>query len=387
MNRLQTYMFRQLLTSMVFITLTLTAVLWLTQSMRFLKYILNRGLDLGTFLHVTMLLIPGFWLVILPVSLFFATLFTYNKVINDRELVVMRAAGIGQFGLARPALTLAFLTMGFCYFISLYLMPVAFQDFRRLQTEIRTNISAGLIQEGTFNKVTDGLTIYVRYRRDNEMGGIIVQDDRSKTSSITMLAERGIVVSAPDGPRVVMLNGSRQERNLKTGRVTMLFFARNSFQLAKNRPYKKSAYTQPEERFLGELLHPKDTPADRFYRTTLIAEGHNRLIAPLYAMVLPLIALAALLTGQFNKRGQVLRQVGACAIVAGIEGSAIGLASVTVKLNYLIPLAYLNAVIPFCFFMWLLVRGRRRPRPFSPTPSGGRRIGGRREAAAAGAAE
>lgn len=369
MLRLQTYLFRQLFTSLVFVTLTLTLVLWLTQSMRFVKFILNRGLELSTFLELTMLLIPGFWLVILPISLFFATLFTYNKITNDRELVVMRSAGVSQLGLAKPALILGVLVMIFCYCLSLYVMPVAFRQFRNVQHDIRTNISAGLIQQGSFTDITRGLTIYVRERVENEIHGIIVHDTRDAHKRVTMLAERGIVIPSEKGPRVLMLNGSRQELETKTGKISLLYFKRYGFRLADPSKQRKRVFLQPEERFVGQLLNPDGSAHDRYYRKKLIAEGHNRIVAPLAALVMPLIALVALLTGEFNKRGQAIRLVAACGVAAAIQGAAIGLLSASARSNVLIPATYLNMVVPFCLLMYWLVRGPTRP---------GRRRRGRR---------
>ncbi len=338
-------------------------VLWLTQSMRFVKYILNRGLELSTFLELTILLIPGFWLVILPVSLFFATLFTYNKIINDRELLVMRSIGISQLGLAKPALVLGILVMLFCYFLSLFVMPLSFRQFRAVQHDIRTTISAGLIQQGSFIQITRGLTIYVRERVDNEIRGIILHDTRKGAKRTTMLAERGLVTSTKAGPQVLMLNGSRQELDIKTGRITLLYFKRYGFRLADPSKRRKRVFLQPEERFLGQLLAPDNSEHDRYYRKKLIAEGHNRLAAPLASLVMPLIALVALLTGEFNKRGQAIRLVAACGVAAALQGATIGLLSASAKANILIPLTYLNMAVPFGLLIFLLTRGRRQPKP------------------------
>ena len=299
----------------------------------------------------------------MPVSLFFATLFTYNKFTNDRELVVMRSAGVSQLGLAKPALVLGILVMLVCYFLSLFVMPLSFRQFRAVQHDIRTSISAGLIQQGSFIRITRGLTIYVRAREDNEIRGVILHDTRKANTRITMLAERGLVTSSEEGPRVLMLNGSRQELDTKTGKISLLYFKRYRFRLADPAKRKKRVFLQPEERFLGQLLSPDNSAHDKYYRKKLIAEGHNRLVAPLSSLVMPMIALVALLTGQFNKRGQAIRLVAACGVAAAVQGAAIGLLSASAKSNFLIPLTYLNMVVPFALLIYLLVRGHRRPKP------------------------
>jgi len=355
MTKAQLYILRQVGVATLFIVGTLTAVIWLTQSMRFIKFILNRGLSLETFLELTMLLLPSFLLVTLPIALYLSTMFAFNKMLNDRELVVMRSSGLSDLGLARPIILLGVIGVLICYFISLYLLPVSFRQFRTLQDDVRNNFSVGLIQEGRFNNFGDNLTIYVRERVGDELRGVLVQDNRDPAKTTTMMAERGTVSSSDTGQRVLMGRGNRQERDRKTGKISTLYFERYSFDFALGKR-RKRVYLQPNERFLGQLLSPGNSDHERQYRTKLIAEGHNRLIAPLYALALPLLGLITMLAGQFNKRGQVVRIVIGLGIAGGMEAAAIGLYSASAKLNILIPLAYANAIVPILACLILLAR-------------------------------
>ncbi len=78
MQRHQRYILRQLLGPFLLISVGLTAVIWLTQSLRFIDMIVNKGLSLSSFLYFSMLLLPTFLGVILPIALFSAIHFTYN---------------------------------------------------------------------------------------------------------------------------------------------------------------------------------------------------------------------------------------------------------------------------------------------------------------------
>ena len=355
MSRAQFYIMRQVAVATLYIAVTLTVVVWLTQSTRFFKLILNRGMSLDIFLELTSLLVPSFLLITLPIALFLATVFVLTKMLNDRELVVMRSAGLSDLDLAMPVVTLGVAGVTVCYFISLYLLPVSFKQFRDLQDDVRNNFSVRLIQEGAFTNYGEKLTIYVRERVGDEVRGILVQDNRDKARTVTMMAERGTVTFSETGPRVLMGRGNRQERDRETGRISTLYFERYSFDFALGKPRKRS-FIKPNERFLGDLLRPGDSAGDRRNRSRLIAEGHNRLIAPLYAMTLPVLALVIMLAGQFNKRGQAVRTVLVLTAAGLCEGAAIGLSNSAAKHNALIPLAYANALVPMIGGMVLLVR-------------------------------
>ena len=69
-TRLDRYIFRQLGLSLLAATSGLVALIWLTQSLRFVELVVNRGLSLLVFLNLTGLLIPNFVAVILPITTF-----------------------------------------------------------------------------------------------------------------------------------------------------------------------------------------------------------------------------------------------------------------------------------------------------------------------------
>ncbi len=203
MNGITRYLVGQLFVATLFITFAITGVVWLSQSLRFIDLIINRGLSVFTFLELTLLLLPTFLAVIVPLALFCAVMYTYHRLTVDSELVVLRATGLSQFDLARPALILASGVTAVCYGITLYLMPMGFREFKDRQSSIRSDYSHLLLQEGTLNTLSDGFTVYIRAREPSgEILGILVHDSRDPSAPVTWMAERGALVRSPDGPRL-----------------------------------------------------------------------------------------------------------------------------------------------------------------------------------------
>ncbi|HEX3984559.1 MAG TPA: LptF/LptG family permease, partial [Acidisoma sp.] len=104
LTRLDRYILRQIVVALVAVTVALVALIWLTQSLRFVELIVNRGLSPFVFLRLTVLLVPSFVAVILPITMFVVVQFIYQRLAGDRELTVMRAAGLSPFALAKPTL-------------------------------------------------------------------------------------------------------------------------------------------------------------------------------------------------------------------------------------------------------------------------------------------
>ena len=104
MNYITRYMLKQVVGVTIFVTVILCFAIWLTQSLRLVDLIINRGLPLSMFGYMAALLLPRFLTIVLPIAMFCATLFTYNRLTTDSELVVLRAAGVSQFAIAKPGL-------------------------------------------------------------------------------------------------------------------------------------------------------------------------------------------------------------------------------------------------------------------------------------------
>ena len=128
------YIARQLCLALLAVTGGLVALIWLTQSLRFVELVVNRGLSLVVFAELTSLLIPGFITTILPITTFVVTLFVYQRLTGDRELTVMRAAGMSPWLLARPALAMAGAVLATCYVLNVLVVPRSVPSGSRLRT-------------------------------------------------------------------------------------------------------------------------------------------------------------------------------------------------------------------------------------------------------------
>lgn len=361
MSAIGRYIFRQALTATVAITVGLTFAVWLTQSLRLIDFIVNRGLPAATFFAFVALLLPSFIGIVLPIATFCAVLFVYHKLIMDSELVVLRAVGMSQLQLARPAFLLALVMTGVVYTITLYFLPASYRSFKDMQYELRSDYSTVLLQEGAFNTIGDAITVYVRERtNDGELLGILVHDMRDPAKPVSMMAERGALVQGPSGPRVVMANGNRQEREVADGRVSVLYFDRYTVELAQFQDTLQTRWREPKERYLHELFGPPKHPADEEYRSELIAEGHQRLVMPLYTIAFVLIGVAALLSGEFNRRGQTRRVLTAILSIAVLEAQALSLHDLAVRSLDAVPAMYAGAIVPTVLALIVLLRGARR---------------------------
>lgn len=356
------YVFRQLALALLAVTGGLALLIWLTQSLRFVELVVNRGLSFAVFIQLTGLLIPSFVAVILPITTFVVVQFVYQRLSGDRELTVMRAAGVSPFGLARPALAVASLAVAFGYVLNLWIVPVALTSFREFQWEIRNRLAAFLLQEGVFTPVSDDLTVYVRTREpDGTLRGILVDDRRQKANHATILAERGQLLEGPTGPRVQLLNGSRQEIDRQTGRLNILMFGENTIDLAQTSRADATRQRDSAEAPLDQLLNPAPGTVSARDAPRWRVEGHKRLATPLTTLSYTLIALVASLTGAFSRHGGILRPALAIATVVGLLATGLAVGNLAARNTALIPLLWVHAIAPGVVAVWVLFGPRLLP--------------------------
>jgi lipopolysaccharide export system permease protein len=368
-TRIDRYMFRQLLVALVASSGGLVALIWLTQSLRFVELVVNRGLTFRVFLQLTSLLIPSFVAIILPITTFVVVQFVYQRLAGDRELTVMRAAGLSPLMLARPALALAAVAMAACFVLNIYIVPATLTAFREFQFEIRNRIVAFLLQEGVFTPVSDDMTVYVRKRdTDGTLHGILVDDARQPNSHATILAERGRLIDSAGIPQVLLINGSRQELDRQTGRLDVLTFAENTIDLAQSGKGEEARLRDPTEMSMTELLNPAPGTLGEHDLGKAVVEAHRRLSSPFTAVSFALVGLVAVLTGSFRRHGGFLRPLFGVLAVVGLLALGLAVGNLASRDVRLVPLIWVQAIVPGLIAAWILfgpplrLMPRARPR-------------------------
>lgn len=353
------YLATSLFSPLLIITLTLTAMVWLVRSMRFLDLIINNGLSITDFLYLSSLLAPLFVMILLPVALFIAVIHIYNKFINDSELIVLKTAGLSSLTLTKPALSVAAVTTVFCMFISLYVLPNAYREFKDLQLFFRNTSNLSFLQKGVFNSPIKGLTLYIDDKTaDGLLQGILVHD-RNRKEPITLIAQEGRLVRNKIKNELYLdvLNG-RQEIDHGNGQFDVLYFDSYVMDLTHYSKQSATRSQEPEERPLHELIYPEKN-LSQAQKSKLIAEGHHRIVWPLLSFTLTYIALAFLLCGQFNRRGQWQRILGASVAGLLIIIADLALKSLTASYAECVVLMYLNALLPIAVCTYILHKGYR----------------------------
>ena len=346
------YLLKQLFLSTFSISFILSGAIWLTQSLRFIDVVINKGLPFTTFAKLTLYLFPDIFGVILPIAFFIGILFTYNKLENDHELIIYRAVGLSDLKLAAPVFILGGGLTLFLYYVTLTLMPQTLQQFRDMEHTVRSQASAIFIQEGQFKNL-DGITLFVRSQKPGgSLEGILIHDARKSSQSSTIIAEKGYLTNTPQGLQLSMSNGNRQHQSKKTGQPEFIYFDDYTVNLTQHKQNRGKRNRKPYEMSLGELFYPSNP--NTLEGKKMIVEGHKRLVTPLLTVVFGLVGISIMVLGEFSRRRRLKRILAAVSCVLGLQLLVLALLNLSDKLTWLIPLIYGLVGAFACFFFGLL---------------------------------
>jgi lipopolysaccharide export system permease protein len=368
--RLSNYVLRQLAGPIGLFCFLLTGVVWLSQSLRLLDLVINRGQSAPTFVYLTLLVLPSLLVIILPIGFFAGAMYGLHKLNADSELVVMQASGYSKVQLGIPVMIAAVAVMAATYLCSLYLMPLGQRTMKSAVLDIRADIGAAMLNEGAFNTPADGLTVFIReLSPDGQIRGILVHDNRDAQRPTTYIAENGVLAQTAAGGRLIMQDGTIEQAAGK-GQLSVLKFSRYVFDLDQFSNKQKEQQLEASDRYLNELFWPKfkTPPKNKNIRNILSAEGHNRLTAPLYCITFALLALAAVTSGRRQRGAYALRLTIFSLLAAMLRIVGYGAQSMAARSPSLTFLLYLIPILGAGLAL-LELQGTVFPRLFSRPPS------------------
>ncbi|WP_043917293.1 LPS export ABC transporter permease LptF [Jannaschia aquimarina] len=366
MGTFDRYLSGQLLLQFGFFALVLVAVYWVNRAIGLFDRLIEGGSSLATFLQFTALALPSVIGAVLPIAALVATLYGINRLSSDSEMVVAQTTGLGPWRLARPVAVFGLAVGAMAAILAHGLEPLARTALAERGQELSADVTARFLQEGEFLHPGDGVTVYVReIAETGELLGLFLQDRRDGETHTSYTAERAYLVRGEAGARLVMLEGMAQTLELRTRNLITTTFADFAYDLAGLTGADTTRSRDPRELPTGALLAagPEAQAATGAAVAELRYEGHARIAEPLFAALLPLLALGFLMLGGYSRLG-LWRQIGGAVLAAVVlqllsnvaENRALDDAG-------LWGLAYVPAVLTGLLASILLWRATLGPRP------------------------
>lgn len=211
MKIIDRYLLREIVPPFILGICIFTFVLLMSQILRLMELIVNKGVGVMTVVKLILYLLPSILVLTVPMSVFLTCIVIFGRWSADNELTAIKSGGIGLLRISMPVLAFSVATYMLTSYLIVYALPAGNQAFRRNMFEIvKTKASIGL-REKVFNFDFTDLMIYINHipqTANPVMKGIVITDYRPEKRTppqepLTIIAEEGWLVVDEATQRVI----------------------------------------------------------------------------------------------------------------------------------------------------------------------------------------
>jgi lipopolysaccharide export system permease protein len=358
MGSIGKYVFRTTFGVFLVVLVSLTALIWVTQALRYIDLITSEGQTILTFVGITGLIIPFQIMNIAPIALIIAVTHVLNKLSTDSEIIVMNAAGMSPWLLLRAFMSVALVVSLMVCVIGTYFGPKGLRMLRDWITKVHAQV-VSIVQPGSFTTIQSGVTFHIRERRINgQLFGVFLDDQRNPNERITIVAEMGELLEDDNGTFLIFKDGVLQRQQTKESDPSILVFDSFAFNLSQFASGPQVVNYSIRERYLWQLIFAD--PNDQSYieqPTRFRAELCDRLLGPLYPLAFVVIALTYLTAPRITRQSRTLSiayVIGWVALLrlVGVVSNILG-----VTTPWMLSLPYVAITITLAFGLFVIHTG------------------------------
>lgn len=314
MTQMQRYIFADAFRAFLIILAGVVILAVLVQGLSQIDLVVESRQSAAVYFKVVMLGSPKVLALIAPLGLFVACAWSLNRIHRDSELVVASAVGMTPWQMASPLLRLASMVAILHLTINLWVQPDMQREMRATLHAAKADLASLLIRPGEFTTAGEGITFFARDNVGGTLKGLLISDTgRGETADY--LAESGQVRTIDGKPALVMTNGQIHQLG-EDDALSILDFDQYVFDLAPLIREETDIILKASDRFLPELLRIDPT---NYYEASnqapFLAEAHYRLTSPILSFPMVLLAVLAVLGGDFSRSGY-FRRIGMAGIAA-----------------------------------------------------------------------
>ncbi|NRB20687.1 MAG: LPS export ABC transporter permease LptF [Rhodobacteraceae bacterium] len=348
MSRFDRYLLSQYLLFFGFFSLILVAVFWINRAVVLFDRLIGDGQSSLVFLEFTALALPNLVRMVLPVAAFASAVWVTNRLSRESELTVLRATGTSPWQMARPALVFGVVTALMMSVLTHFLLPASIGQLKDRESEVTRNITAKLLNEGSFLHPAKGVTVYIRkIDPDGTLNDVFLSDRRTPGQSVLYTGARAFLVRDQDRSHLVMVDGMALRMDLQGRRLSSTVFSDFSYDISsltdKSGQKNRGIRVIPSYELLTRL--DQIAEQEKFSRGQLTEELHLRFARALVCVAVVLIGFSSLMLGTFSRFGVWRQALLAFVLLVVIEGLRGVVAGPVLENADLWPLIYLPSAI------------------------------------------
>ena len=278
-NKLNNYFIAEILRSYAFVLATLSFLIWITQSARFLYLITDMGLSMNVYVPYILYQLPKIVSQMMLVSFLISLFISIVKFQNNKEMEIYWLSGISKKTIIWTILKVSLLPTFIALFLYIYMAPMTGLISRNILANSEFTFVNALVKKNNFNSPFNNLTVYVG---ENDNRGNLEKVYLFENNK-TIIAKKGKVLNANNKNYLQLIDGFIHEKN-QNNKIQIIKFEKTLYDFTK---YQSNLTTYPklqERPFLWLINEFKKNKKQK----SVLFEIHKRIFKPLF---IPIIAL------------------------------------------------------------------------------------------------
>ena len=279
-NKLNNYFIAEILRSYAFVLATLSFLIWIAQSARFLYLITDMGLSMSVYVPYILYQLPKIVSQMMLISFLISLFISIIKFQNNKEMEIYWLSGVSKKTIVWTILKISLVPTFVAFFLYIYLAPMTGLISRNILANSEFTFVNALVKKNNFNSPFKNLTVYVG---ENDNRGNLEKVYLFENNK-TIIAKQGKVLNVDNKNYLQLIDGFIHQKN-KNGKIQIIKFEETLYDFTK---YKSNLTTYPklQERSLLWLFN--ELKNNRKEKNNTIFEIHKRIFKPLF---IPIIAL------------------------------------------------------------------------------------------------
>ncbi|MDC3063944.1 LptF/LptG family permease, partial [Alphaproteobacteria bacterium] len=325
-------------------SLVIIGLVWVSQSFRSIKFILEKGGTMLDFFKLSIFSMPAWLSISLSFGVFFGAFMTYTKLENERELIAMKSSGINSLQLSYPMILISFILSSFLFLNFHFLLPKSYSIYKSYEDNLRYKKPQILFNENSFFHI-DKKTFFAQSIKGNELNKLFIKDYSSKQKTIDIFAKKALFIPEKNNLKIKLIDGIKIISEQKSNPL-IINFKEDYISFNKNNKIKQTRSERVID--LKEFTYFELINKSKSYSKSTgiyLAEAHSRNVFSLTPIIFCMIFLSIFLRHQHSRYDNIFKKFVIISSVFFIQIMLFSMKNIVTKYNdyiymfYLIPIS------------------------------------------------
>ena len=204
MNKINLYVFSQIVKSCTLVFFIFVSIAWLMQISRLFTIMNNLQIEFLSIINLSVWLIPNLINITMPFVIVFGLVLAFIKFDRDKELIAIYTLGLSINVIKKPLFLLLIIALATYLFINFFLSPFTYGVYKENEYKLRNTIEFDKINISNFIELDNNLVI--DFEKNNQNFKDILINFKDENNNL-IFADSGIIKDKDNKLIFTLFNG------------------------------------------------------------------------------------------------------------------------------------------------------------------------------------